>query len=71
MNNLYGRDFYAWSNEQAALLRAGDFLHADIAHIAEEIETLGRGAGAETNLSDSIFPPDCPWTLDQAMQDAA
>ncbi len=39
---LYDEDFYAWSNEQAALLRAGRLAQADIAHIAEEIESMGR-----------------------------
>jgi hypothetical protein len=39
---LYDRDFYAWANEQAALLRAGKFTAADIAHIAEEIEGMGK-----------------------------
>ena len=37
----YVRDFYGWTNEQAALLRAGKFAIADIEHIAEEIEGLG------------------------------
>jgi hypothetical protein len=39
---LYERDFYAWSNEQASLLRAGRLAQADIEHIAEEIESMGR-----------------------------
>ncbi|WP_428395536.1 DUF29 domain-containing protein [Lichenicoccus sp.] len=39
---LYESDFYAWANEQAGLLRAGRLSDADIAHIAEEIETMGR-----------------------------
>ena len=39
---LYDRDFYAWANEQAALLRAGKLAAADIAHIAEEIESMGK-----------------------------
>ncbi len=39
---LYDRDFYAWAEEQAALLRAGKLAEADIAHIAEEIESMGR-----------------------------
>jgi Domain of unknown function DUF29 len=38
----YDRDFYAWTNEQAALLRAGKLGQADLAHIAEEIESMGR-----------------------------
>ncbi|MDR3516456.1 MAG: DUF29 domain-containing protein [Azospirillaceae bacterium] len=40
--SLYDRDFYAWANEQAALLRAGKLAAADIDHIAEEIESMGR-----------------------------
>lgn len=39
---LYDRDFYAWANQQAALLRAGNLAAADIAHIAEEIESMGK-----------------------------
>jgi hypothetical protein len=39
---LYDRDFYAWANEQAVLLRAGRLSEADIEHIAEEIESMGR-----------------------------
>nr|VFJ92292.1 MAG: protein of unknown function DUF29 [Candidatus Kentron sp. H]VFJ93209.1 MAG: protein of unknown function DUF29 [Candidatus Kentron sp. H]VFK00073.1 MAG: protein of unknown function DUF29 [Candidatus Kentron sp. H] len=39
---LYERDFHAWANRQATLLRAGDFLAADMDNIAEEIEGMGR-----------------------------
>ncbi|SMF71363.1 protein of unknown function DUF29 [Azospirillum oryzae] len=45
--SLYDRDFYAWANEQAALLRAGKLDAADIAHIAEEIESMGRSEKRE------------------------
>ena len=38
----YDSDFYAWANEQAALLRAGRLGQADIEHIAQEIESMGR-----------------------------
>jgi hypothetical protein len=41
-STLYERDFYAWANEQAGLLRAGKLAQADIANIIEEIDTLGR-----------------------------
>lgn len=41
-SSLYERDFYAWANEQAALLRAGKLTQADIEHIAEEIESMGK-----------------------------
>jgi len=138
-NDLYNRDFYAWANEQAALLRAGKLSDADVANIAEEIESMGRAekrelvsrlavlllhllkwqyqpqrrsrfwqatientrdeldrhmidnpslkaklpeamadayrrarrsAAAETDLPDITFPTECPWTFEQAMQDA-
>ena len=137
-STLYDHDFYAWANEQAGLLRAGKLSAADIEHIAEEIESMGktekrelvsrlevlllhllkwqyqpdhRGAswqatirvqrrdlavhmadnpslksklpeavgqaygnaiieaGAETGLSESTFPAECPWLFDQMMAD--
>jgi hypothetical protein len=39
---LHDSDFYAWANEQAALLRAGKLKQADIEHIAQEIESMGK-----------------------------
>ena len=42
MSETYERDFYAWANEQAALLHTGRLGEADIAHIAEEIESMGK-----------------------------
>ncbi len=47
MSDTYDRDFYAWANEQAALLRAGRLDQADIAPIAEEIESIGRSEKRE------------------------
>ena len=41
-STAYERDFHAWANEQAALLRAGRLSDIDAMHIAEEIEALGR-----------------------------
>lgn len=46
-NTLYDQDFYAWANQQAALLRAGRLSEADIENIAEEIESMGRGEKRE------------------------
>jgi FMN phosphatase YigB (HAD superfamily) len=46
-STLYDRDFYAWSQEQAALLRDGKLSQADIAHIAEEIESMGKAEKRE------------------------
>jgi len=138
MSDLYDRDFYAWAAKQGALLRAGKLSAADVEHIAEEIESMGRGekreltnrlavllahllkwqfqperrdkiwlltireqrrqvarvfddnpslcpqlgsiladaygdavliAQREADLAEDSFPPECPWTFDQAMQD--
>ena len=46
-NTLYDQDFYAWANEQARLLRDGNMTQADIEHIAEEIESMGRAEKRE------------------------
>jgi hypothetical protein len=46
-NTLYDQDFFAWANEQARLLRAGRLSEADIEHIAEEIESMGRAEKRE------------------------
>jgi hypothetical protein len=43
----YGQDFFAWANEQAGLLRAGRLAEADIAHIADEIESMGKSEKRE------------------------
>ncbi len=39
---LYNRDFFEWTQCNAALLRAGRFDQADIEHLAEEIEDMGK-----------------------------
>jgi hypothetical protein len=46
-NTLYDQDFFAWANEQARLLRAGKLSEADIDHIAEEIESMGKAEKRE------------------------
>jgi len=45
--SLYDTDFYAWANTQAALLRSGSLATADVEHIAEEIESMGRSEKRE------------------------
>jgi predicted nucleic acid-binding Zn-ribbon protein len=47
MSDLYDRDFYAWANEQAALLRAERAAELDWTNIAEEIESMGRSEKRE------------------------
>ena len=46
-SSLYDRDFYAWSIEQAALLRQGRVAEADLENIAEEIESMGKAEKRE------------------------
>lgn len=45
--SLYETDFYARANLQAALLRSGNLRAAEIDHIAEEIESMGRSEKRE------------------------
>lgn len=47
MNTSYDTDVVAWANEQAALIRAGQFDQLDLAHIAEEIEDVGKSEQRE------------------------
>ena len=50
-SSLYDTDFYSWTREQAALLRAGRFKAIDVANIVEEIETLGRSEASALRSS--------------------
>ena len=45
--DLYERDFYTWTQRQSAMIRAGRLHDADLANIAEEIESLGRSQLSE------------------------
>jgi hypothetical protein len=38
---LYEADFYVWSREQAALLRAGRYEELDLQNLIEEVDDLG------------------------------
>ena len=43
----YDKDFYGWTQEQAALLRAGRLNDLDIDNLIEEVETMGRSEKRE------------------------
>jgi hypothetical protein len=43
----YEEDVLLWSQEQARLLRAGQFSQLDIEHLADEIEDVGRSEKRE------------------------
>ncbi len=40
--NLHDQDFYAWTLEQARLIRAHAFDQLDIPHLLEEVESMGN-----------------------------
>ncbi len=42
VNQLYDEDFAVWTEEMARLLRERRFDEADIEHLAEEIEDMGK-----------------------------
>jgi predicted DNA-binding ribbon-helix-helix protein len=135
----YQQDFYTWTQEQAALLKAGDYNSLDIDNLIEEIEDMGNSkadkleshlrvllmhllkwqyqpgknfgrswllsiveqrvqikktlkknpglkpklpelifdayelaliqAEKETGISGKLFPPECPWTFEQIIDD--
>jgi len=44
---LYDRDFFEWTQRNAESLRTGRFDQADIEHIAEEIEDMGKSERRE------------------------
>ncbi len=43
----YEKDVVSWSQEQARLLRRGEFARLDIEHIADEIEDVGKAEQRE------------------------
>ncbi|MBI3698676.1 MAG: DUF29 family protein, partial [Acidobacteria bacterium] len=40
--DLYDLDFFEWTARNAELLREGRFTEADMEHIAEELEDMGK-----------------------------
>jgi len=48
-SGLYDEDFFEWTRRSAELLRAGRFEQADVEHIAEEIEDMGKQDLKELN----------------------
>jgi len=51
----YEDDFYAWTVEQARLLRSGEFSELDIENIAEELESMGRSDKREIESRLSVL----------------
>lgn len=47
MSNLYDKDFYGWTQQQAALLKEHRWAELDMKNLIEEIESLGRSEERE------------------------
>ena len=55
MGTTYKSDIIAWANEQAALLRSGNFSAIDIENIAEEIEDVGKSEQRELSSRMAVL----------------
>ena len=59
------QDFYAWTQQQADLLRSRQFNKIDLEIINDAYELARGDAADETGLPESDFPETCPWTYTQ------
>ena len=55
MKSNYEQDVVVWAQEQAQLLRSGQFADLDIEHIAEEIEDVGKSEQRELSNRMAIL----------------
>ena len=63
----YDTDFYAWTQAQAAALRAKDVAALDIEHLAEEVDDLGRSVRhAIISQLERLLLPLLKWHYDPA-----
>lgn len=53
--NLYETDFYAWTQEQAMLLRSQQWSQVDLPNLIEEIESLGKQQRQELRSRLSVL----------------
>jgi Domain of unknown function DUF29 len=53
--NLYETDFYAWTQEQAQLLKLQKWSQLDLPNLIEEIESLGKRERAELRNRLSVL----------------
>ena len=69
--SLYERDFYAWANELAALhLVDNPSLKPRLPEAI--VQAYGNAvieAAAEAERPEETFPPVCPWSFDQLMDE--
>ena len=65
----YEEDFYAWTQDQATLLRDGDWAALYVANLIEEIETMGRSERRElANRLEQLLLHMLKWQYQPARQ---
>ena len=65
----YETDFYAWTQAQAAALRAKEWKTLDLENLAEEIESLGRSERfAIESYLQNLLTHLLKWRYDQATE---
>jgi len=68
----YEHDVIAWANEQARLLRSGQFAALDIEHLAEEIEDVGKSEQRElVNRMAALLAHLLKWCYQPERQSAS
>ncbi len=55
MSELYEQDFHAWTTQQSRLLRESRAGDADLGHLAEEIEDMGRSRRQELRDRSAVL----------------
>ncbi|MES2297374.1 MAG: DUF29 domain-containing protein [Pseudomonadota bacterium] len=72
MATAYETDIVAWANEQAALLRSGQWSAIDVLNIAEEIEDVGKSERRELASRLSVLMAHLlKWKFQAARQGAS
>ncbi|RLT34947.1 MAG: DUF29 domain-containing protein [Chloroflexi bacterium] len=67
--STYERDFYAWTQDQATLLRSHEFARLDIANLIEEIEAMGRSERRQlTNRLEVLLIHLLKWQFQPALR---
>lgn len=70
MPDLYDSDFFAWLQQQAAAIRAGDWDAIDRENLAEEIESITRHDSGELRKHlDHLLVWFLAWVYAPAMRD--
>jgi hypothetical protein len=70
--NLYDRDFAEWAARNAALLRQRRFDEADVEHVAEEIQDMGKRDRREvSNRLKVLIVQLLKWAAQPARRDGS